>query len=78
MPKLNNVNSPKEAVVSDGVIAGRMYVHADTGVVVVAPITQSAAAFAASIGASAVKAIDYPARVGAYPDSGLNLFETLG
>jgi hypothetical protein len=69
--------SPKEVVVSDGVVAGRMYVHADTGAVVVAPLTQSAAAFAASIGASAILAVDLPARVGAF-SNGLNLFETVG
>ena len=67
--------SSKEVVISDGVIAGQMYVRSDNNQVVVASITQSAAAFAASIGAPSVKTIDLQARVGAYPDSGLPIFD---
>jgi hypothetical protein len=67
--------SNKEIVVTDGVVAGQMYVRSDNNNVVVAPLTQSAAAFAASIGAPSVKSIDLPARVGAFQDTGKSLFD---
>jgi hypothetical protein len=68
--------SPKEQPLAGGttIVAGQMYVHADSGVVVVAPSNMTAAAFATLIGASAIKAIDYPSRVEQYTD-GSHLFD---
>jgi hypothetical protein len=71
----DNRGSSKEVVLSDGVVAGQLYVRSDNNQVVVAPITQSAAAFAANIGAPSVKTIDLIARGGAYPDTGKSLFD---
>jgi hypothetical protein len=67
--------SNKETVILDGVTAGCMYIRSDTNDVVVAPLTQSAAAFAASIGAPSVKTIDLPARTEQYRDTGFGLFD---
>jgi hypothetical protein len=68
--------SVREVVITDGVVAGQMYVRSDTNAVVVAPLTQSAAAFAASIGAPSVKSIDLFARSGAFPDTGTAIFDS--
>jgi hypothetical protein len=67
--------SPREVVISDGVVAGQMYVRSDNNQVVVAPLTQSAAAFAASIGAPSVKSIDLIARTGQFADTGFPIFD---
>lgn len=52
--------SNKEVVITDGVTAGQVVIRSDTGALVVVPTSQSAAAFATSIGAPSVKNVDMP------------------
>ena len=81
MAKVSQVASPKEVAVSGGtsLVAGVMLVNGDTNGVVVVPSNETAATLATALGISSnLKTIDYPARVGAFPDSGKNIFETLG
>jgi hypothetical protein len=66
--------SIKEVAITDGVVAGQLVIRSDTGALVVVPTTQSAAAFAASIGAPSVKNVDLPNRTEQYPD-GSHLFD---
>jgi hypothetical protein len=76
MAKLNNFSSPKEILLNGAnVVAGNMYVNADTGQVVVPATNMTAAAFATLIGASGIKSIDYPGRVGAFSDTGRPIFD---
>ena len=81
MPKLSNVSSPKEVAITPAatVIQGELYINGDTNAPFVASATHSASAEAAVQGiSSSIKAIDMNARVGAYPSTGLCIFETLG
>jgi hypothetical protein len=80
MPKLSNVNSPKEVQIagSANLVAGTLVVNSDTNLPVVVPSNQTASALATALGASGLKSIDLNARMGAYPSSGLCLFETIG
>jgi regulator of RNase E activity RraA len=77
MTKVTNVVSVKEVPIPGGatVVAGMMVVNADTNGVVVVPSNQTAAALATLLGCSAIKTVDYPARVGAFPDTGKPIFE---
>jgi len=81
MAKVSNVSSVKEVAVAGGIsiVAGVMLVNGDTNGVVVVPSAQTASTLATALGiGSSLKTIDLPARVGAYPDTGKNIFETLG
>jgi hypothetical protein len=75
--KVSNVVSPKEVPIPSGTVlmSGAMYVNADTNGVIVAPSNLTAAALATLVGCSAVKTIDLPARVGAFPDTGRGIFD---
>ena len=78
--KISNLVSPKETTISGGVTlqAGTMVVESGTNGCVVVPTTQLASTFLSSIGGVSLKTIDYPARVGHFPDTGKCIFETLG
>ena len=66
--------SIREVVITDGVTAGQLVIRGDTGQLVVVNATQSAASFAASIGAPSVKVIDLPNRTEQASD-GSHLFD---
>jgi regulator of RNase E activity RraA len=81
MTTVSKVKSVKEVAIAGGttVNAGQMYVNGDTNGVIVASATQTAAAEVAARGISTnLKAVDLPARLGHFPDTGFNIFETLG
>lgn len=81
MTKVSNVTSVKETAISSGtsLVAGTMLVNGDTNGVVVVPSNETAATLVSALGiSSSLKTIDLPARVGAFPDTGKNIFETLG
>jgi regulator of RNase E activity RraA len=81
MTTVSKVKSVKEVAIAGGttVNAGTMLVNGDTNGVVVVSATHSAAAEVTAQGiSSSLKSVDLPARVGSYPDTGKNIFETLG
>lgn len=71
--------SSRETVIAGAttLVAGALYINADTNAAVVNPSAQTATSLATALGASALKKIDLPARVGAHPDTGLPIFEVL-
>jgi regulator of RNase E activity RraA len=81
MTMVSKVSSVKETVIAGGttVNQGQMYVNGDTNGVIVASATHSATAEVAAQGISTnLKTVDLPVRVGSFPDTGKNIFETLG
>jgi hypothetical protein len=68
------LGSSKEVVITDGVTAGQVVIRSDTGALVVVTATQSAASFAASIGAPSVKNVDMQNRTEQHTD-GSHLFD---
>jgi hypothetical protein len=80
MTRLSNVSSLKEVLIPGAttVNAGQMYVHADLNSVVVPTVTQTASAFATSIGASGIRTVDLGARLFDVDSAGTgkSIFET--
>jgi hypothetical protein len=72
MPK---VTPPREVPIAGAtlLVAGANYVV--NGKVVVNPVAQTAASLLASLGASTITTIDVTARSGAFPNTGLPIFE---
>jgi regulator of RNase E activity RraA len=74
----NKLGSVKEVPISSGatVIAGMMVVNGDTNGVIVVQTTQTAAALCTALGiATSLKTVDLVARSGAFPDTGLPIFD---
>jgi hypothetical protein len=73
----NKRGSTKEVLLSGSTVlaAGAMFVNADSNSVVVNPVSQTAAAFAAAIGASGIKSVDLAARTGQFADTGFAIFD---
>jgi hypothetical protein len=68
---------PKEVPIAGGTIlpAGQLFVVKDTNKVVVNPIAQTAAALLASVGGTTLTTCSVADRWGAFPDTGLPIFE---
>ena len=71
--------SDRENTVDDGtnLVAGTMIVDADNNTIVVVPTNETAGTLRSNLSITRLINIDYPARVGAFPDSGLPIFEVL-
>lgn len=69
---------PNETAISGGtaLVAGTMVVDGDTNTVIVVPTNQTAATLQTALGiSSSIKSINYAARVGAYADTSLPIFD---
>jgi hypothetical protein len=69
---------PREAPIAGATIipAGQLVVIKDTNKVVVNPVAQTAAALLASVGGTTLTTCSVADRWGAFPDTGLPIFET--
>jgi hypothetical protein len=68
---------PREVPVAGATVlpAGQLFVVKDTGKVIVNPIAQTAAALLASVGGTTLTTCSVADRWGAFPDSGLPIFD---
>jgi hypothetical protein len=75
MPKV--VIPPREVTIAGGTLlpAGQLYVIKDTNKVVVNPVAQTATALLASVGGTTLTTCSVADRWGAFPDTGLPIFE---
>lgn len=72
------VSFPGEVALSGStnVVAGTMLVNGDTNTVIVVPANETAVTLQTALGiSSSIKTCNYAARVGAFPSTGLPIFD---